>query len=78
MGKAKVNYKIEPIEAIYQLAPKEIKTLKMRLGIDPYTKQHTLKEISEELGYPFSERARQIEARALRKLRHPSRNCKVI
>ncbi|MDF1535896.1 MAG: RNA polymerase sigma factor RpoD [bacterium] len=55
------------------LTPREEKVLKMRFGIDERT-DHTL----EEVGQNFSvtrERIRQIEAKALRKLRHPSR-CK--
>jgi RNA polymerase primary sigma factor len=53
------------------LTPREEKVLKMRFGIDERT-DHTL----EEVGQNFSvtrERIRQIEAKALRKLRHPSR-----
>ena len=55
------------------LTPREEKVLKMRFGIDERT-DHTL----EEVGQNFSvtrERIQQIEAKALRKLRHPSR-CK--
>ena len=55
------------------LTPREEKVLRMRFGIDERT-DHTL----EEVGQNFSvtrERIRQIEAKALRKLRHPSR-CK--
>ncbi|WP_343182567.1 RNA polymerase sigma factor RpoD [Buchnera aphidicola] len=54
------------------LTPREAKVLKMRFGIDMHT-DHTL----EEVGKQFSvtrERIRQIEAKALRKLRHPSRS----
>ena len=54
------------------LTPREEKVLKMRFGIDERT-DHTL----EEVGQNFSvtrERIRQIEAKALRKLRHPSRS----
>lgn len=53
------------------LTPREAKVLRMRFGIDMHT-DHTL----EEVGKQFSvtrERIRQIEAKALRKLRHPSR-----
>jgi RNA polymerase primary sigma factor len=58
---------------LHSLTPREEKVLKMRFGIDERT-DHTL----EEVGQNFSvtrERIRQIEAKALRKLRHPSR-CK--
>ncbi|WP_343128229.1 RNA polymerase sigma factor RpoD [Buchnera aphidicola (Takecallis taiwana)] len=54
------------------LTPREAKVLRMRFGIDMNT-DHTL----EEVGKQFSvtrERIRQIEAKALRKLRHPSRS----
>jgi RNA polymerase primary sigma factor len=60
-------------EVLQSLTPREEKVLKMRFGIDERT-DHTL----EEVGQNFSvtrERIRQIEAKALRKLRHPSR-CK--
>ena len=53
------------------LSPREAKVLMLRYGIDTST-EHTL----EELGRQFvvtRERIRQIEAKALRKLRHPSR-----
>jgi len=58
-------------EVLESLTPREEKVLKMRFGIDERT-DHTL----EEVGQNFSvtrERIRQIEAKALRKLRHPSR-----
>ena len=54
------------------LSPRQSKVLKMRFGIDMNT-DHTL----EEVGLQFSvtrERIRQIEAKALRKLKHPSRS----
>jgi len=60
-------------EVLETLTPREEKVLKMRFGIDERT-DHTL----EEVGQNFSvtrERIRQIEAKALKKLRHPSR-CK--
>lgn len=55
------------------LTPKEKQVIEMRMGLGEYDREHTLKEISEKMGYAFSERARQIEAKALRKMRHPSR-----
>jgi RNA polymerase primary sigma factor len=60
---------------LQSLTPREEKVLKMRFGIDERT-DHTL----EEVGQTFSvtrERIRQIEAKALRKLRHPSRSKKL-
>lgn len=78
MGKPTVNYTISNLDGLDTITPKQKMVLEMRLGIGKYTRQHTLKEISDLLGYKGSgERARQIEAVALRKLRHPSRNCKV-
>lgn len=58
-------------EVLSTLSPREAKVLMLRYGIDTNT-EHTL----EELGQQFvvtRERIRQIEAKALRKLRHPSR-----
>ena len=62
-------------EELKKLTPREEKVLKMRFGID-VASEHTL----EEVGKDFSvtrERIRQIEVKALRKLRHPSR-CKAL
>jgi RNA polymerase primary sigma factor len=62
-------------EELKRLTPREEKVLKMRFGID-VASEHTL----EEVGKDFSvtrERIRQIEVKALRKLRHPSR-CKTL
>ncbi len=62
-------------EVLKTLAPREEKVLKMRFGID-VASEHTL----EEVGKDFSvtrERIRQIEVKALRKLRHPSRSKKL-
>ena len=59
-------------EILKTLTPREEKVLKMRFGID-VASEHTL----EEVGKDFSvtrERIRQIEVKALRKLRHPSRS----
>ena len=53
------------------LTPREAKVLRMRFGIGMNT-DHTLEEIGEQFGVT-RERIRQIEAKALRKLRHPSR-----
>ncbi|MBD3231728.1 RNA polymerase sigma factor RpoD [Candidatus Dependentiae bacterium] len=62
-------------EVLKSLTPREEKVLKMRFGID-VSSEHTL----EEVGKDFSvtrERIRQIEVKALRKLRHPSRSKKL-
>jgi RNA polymerase primary sigma factor len=62
-------------EVLKTLTPREEKVLKMRFGID-VALEHTL----EEVGKDFSvtrERIRQIEVKALRKLRHPSRSKKL-
>lgn len=53
------------------LTDREVKVLKMRNGLDGYPEM-TLEEIGNEIGV-HKERVRQIEAKALRKLRHPSR-----
>jgi len=63
-------------EVLKTLTPREEKVLKMRFGID-VASEHTL----EEVGKDFSvtrERIRQIEVKALRKLRHPSRSKKLL
>ena len=54
------------------LTAREAKVLRMRFGIDMNT-DHTLEEVGEQLDVT-RERIRQIEAKALRKLRHPSRS----
>lgn len=62
-------------EVLKTLTPREEKVLKMRFGID-VASEHTL----EEVGKDFSvtrERIRQIEVKALKKLRHPSRSKKL-
>lgn len=63
-------------EILKTLTPREEKVLKMRFGID-VASEHTL----EEVGKDFSvtrERIRQIEVKALRKLRHPSRSKRLL
>jgi RNA polymerase primary sigma factor len=62
-------------EVLKSLTPREEKVLKMRFGID-VASEHTL----EEVGKDFSvtrERIRQIEVKAIKKLRHPSRSKKL-
>lgn len=63
-------------EVLKTLTPREEKVLKMRFGID-VASEHTL----EEVGKDFSvtrERIRQIEVKALKKLKHPSRSKKLV
>ncbi len=63
------------MEAVHQilasLTPREAKVLRMRFGIDMNT-DHTLEEVGKQFDVT-RERIRQIEAKALRKLRHPTR-----
>ena len=54
------------------LTPREAKVLRMRFGIEMNT-DHTLEEVGKQFDVT-RERIRQIEAKALRKLRHPSRS----
>jgi RNA polymerase primary sigma factor len=59
-------------EVLQTLSPREEKVIKMRFGLGPHGEEHTLEEVGE--GFAVTrERIRQIEAKALRKLRHPSR-----
>ena len=57
------------------LTPREAKVLRMRFGINMNT-DHTLEEVGKQFDVT-RERIRQIEAKALRKLRHPSRSRKL-
>jgi RNA polymerase primary sigma factor len=59
-------------EVLATLTPREAKVLRMRFGIDLPT-DHTLEEVGKQFDVT-RERIRQIEAKALRKLRHPSRS----
>jgi RNA polymerase primary sigma factor len=59
-------------EVLAELSPREAKVLRMRFGIDMNT-DHTLEEVGKQFDVT-RERIRQIEAKALRKLRHPSRS----
>ena len=53
------------------LTPREEKVIKMRFGLEDGS-EHTLEEVGQSFAVT-RERIRQIEAKALRKLRHPSR-----
>ena len=59
-------------EALKSLTAREEKVLRMRFGLDE-VKDHTLEEVGQDFDVT-RERIRQIEAKALRKLRHPSRS----
>jgi RNA polymerase primary sigma factor len=59
-------------EVLKTLTPREEKVLKMRFGID-VASEHTLEEVGKDFGVT-RERVRQIEVKALRKLRHPARS----
>ncbi|MDW8303758.1 MAG: RNA polymerase sigma factor RpoD [Acidobacteriota bacterium] len=59
-------------EVLQTLTPREEKVIKMRFGLGPSGAEHTLEEVGQHFAVT-RERIRQIEAKALRKLRHPSR-----
>jgi RNA polymerase primary sigma factor len=58
-------------EALDALSPREAKVLRMRFGIDTAS-DYTLEELSKQFDLS-RERIRQIESKAMRKLKHPSR-----
>ena len=62
-------------EVMNTLTPREAKVLKLRFGLED-GKSRTLEEVGREFQVT-RERIRQIEAKALRKLRHPSRSKKL-
>ncbi len=62
-------------DVLKTLTPREAKVLKLRFGLDD-GRQRTLEEVGKEFDVT-RERIRQIEAKALRKLRHPSRSKKL-
>ncbi len=62
-------------EILDSLTPREAKVLRMRFGIE-MSSDHTLEEVGKQFDVT-RERIRQIEAKALRKLRHPSRSDKL-
>jgi len=59
-------------EVLATLTPREEKVIKMRFGLGTSGSEHTLEEVGQHFAVT-RERIRQIEAKALRKLRHPSR-----
>ena len=63
-------------EVLATLTPREEKVIKMRFGLGNTGTEHTLEEVGQHFAVT-RERIRQIEAKALRKLRHPSRSRKL-
>jgi RNA polymerase primary sigma factor len=63
-------------EVLATLTPREEKVIKMRFGLGVTGSEHTLEEVGQHFAVT-RERIRQIEAKALRKLRHPSRSRKL-
>ena len=66
------NLALQTRRVLATLAPREERVLKMRFGIGERA-NHTLEEVGQDFEVT-RERIRQIEAKALRKLRHPSRS----
>jgi RNA polymerase primary sigma factor len=67
-----INLKEMTEQVLNMLTPREERVIKMRFGLEDGT-EHTLEEVGQKFGVT-RERIRQIEAKALRKLRHPSRS----
>jgi len=67
-----INLKEMTEQVLNTLTPREERIIKMRFGLEDGT-EHTLEEVGQNFGVT-RERIRQIEAKALRKLRHPGRN----
>jgi RNA polymerase primary sigma factor len=70
-----LNLKEQTQSVLKTLTPREEKVIKMRFGLDDGS-EHTLEEVGQSFAVT-RERIRQIEAKALRKLRHPSRSRKL-
>ncbi len=62
------------IKTLAALTPREEGVLRMRFGIGTTGKEYTLGEVAEKMHLKCKERVRQIEGKALRKLRHPWRS----
>ena len=69
------NLNLEIKRILASLNPREAKILRMRFGIEE-KRDYTLEELGRQFGIT-RERIRQIEAKALRKLKHPKRKCKL-
>ncbi len=67
-----LNLRSQTAQVLKSLTPREEKVIKMRFGLDDGS-EHTLEEVGQSFAVT-RERIRQIEAKALRKLRHPSRS----
>src|SRR5206468_9824839 len=70
-----LNLREQTAEVLKTLSPREEKIIKMRFGLQDGS-EHTLEEVGQHFAVT-RERIRQIEAKALRKLRHPSRSRKL-
>ena len=66
-----LNLREQTAEVLKTLSPREEKIIKMRFGLQDGS-EHTLEEVGQHFAVT-RERIRQIEAKALRNLRHPSR-----
>jgi RNA polymerase primary sigma factor len=77
-SEAVINMNLREIteEVLKTLTPREEKVIKMRFGLGTNGSEHTLEEVGQHFAVT-RERIRQIEAKALRKLRHPSRSRKL-
>ena len=69
------NLRETTLKTLTSLSPREAKILRMRFGID-FNTDYTLEEVGQEFSVT-RERIRQIESKALRKLKHPSRSRKL-
>ena len=67
-----LNLRAQTSQVLRSLSPREEKVIKMRFGLEDGS-EHTLEEVGQRFAVT-RERIRQIEAKALRKLRHPSRS----
>jgi RNA polymerase primary sigma factor len=70
-----LNLREQTAEVLKTLSPREEKIIKMRFGLMDGS-EHTLEEVGQQFAVT-RERIRQIEAKALRKLRHPSRSLRL-
>ena len=67
-----MSLKEQTAHVLHTLTPREEKIMKMRFGLEDGS-EHTLEEVGQQFAVT-RERIRQIEAKALRKLKHPSRS----